>query len=102
MNKSDLIAIVASKSKLAHSRADRAVSAVFEAISQALSRGDRVELRGFCVWKAKFHRAKDGRNPKTGEPISVPARWHPSFRAGKDLSERIIRARQNAADEATE
>jgi nucleoid DNA-binding protein len=99
MNKSDLIVIVAERLDLPNSGAYRAVDAVFNAISQALVRGERVELRGFGVWKAKRHRARDGRNPRTGEPILVPERRLPFFTAGKDLSERIMRAWQLTQNE---
>jgi integration host factor subunit beta len=102
MNKSDLIAIVAEKTKTPQSRAYRAVDEVFKAMSQALVNGERIELRGFGSWKTKHHRARDGRNPKTGEPISVPERRQPFFSAGKDLSERIMRAWRRAQDEGAE
>jgi nucleoid DNA-binding protein len=89
MNKSDLIEIVAERLELPNSSAYRAVDAVFDAIGQALFRGERVELRGFGVWKAKLHRARDGRNPRTGEPISLPERWLPFFTAGKEIADRL-------------
>jgi integration host factor subunit beta len=100
VNKSDLTAIVAEKASVPHRRADRTVSAVFDAITQALASGERVELRGFGVWKAKRYRARDGRNPRTGKAISVPEKRLPFFTAGKDLSERIMRAWQRAQNEA--
>jgi integration host factor subunit beta len=101
MNKSDLIAILSDKRGIPHRRASCVVDAVFDAISQALVRGERVELRGFGVWKAKRHRARDGRNPRTGEPILVPERRLPFFSAGKDVSELIMRAWQRHQDGAS-
>jgi len=98
MNRSDLVAIVAEKTSISHRRADRVVDAVFIAISQALVLGERVELRGFGVWKAKHYRARNGRNPRTGEPISVSEKRLPLFKAGKDLSERLMRAFQRVQD----
>jgi len=94
MNKSDLVAAVSEQMNVPHRRADRAVNEVFRAISRALVRGERIELRGFGAWWAKHYRARNGRNPKTGEPISVPEKRLPLFRAGKNLSERITRAFQ--------
>ena len=102
MNKSGLIAIVAEKTKVPQSDAYRAVDAVFDAISQALVRGERIELRGFGSWKTKRYRPRDGRNPKTGEPISVPEKRLPFFSAGKDISERIMMAWRRAQDETAD
>lgn len=102
MNKSDLVATVAEKTQTRQSRAYRAVDEVFKAIGQALVRGERIEIRGFGVWTARRHRAKDGRNPKTGEPIAVPERRLPFFSAGKDISERIMRDWRRAQDEAAQ
>jgi len=65
------------------------VTAVFEEIAAALSRGDRVELRGFGAFTVKSREPRIGRNPRTGEPVSVGARRHPFFKAGKELRERI-------------
>jgi integration host factor subunit beta len=92
MNKSDLIEIVAQRLDLPNSGAYRAVDAVFDAITQALVRGERVEIRGVGSWMARQYRAKDARNPRTGEHIRVPSKRSPYFKAGKDLSERIMNA----------
>lgn len=92
MKKSDLHAMVAAKFDIPTSTAALAVDCLFEAMTEALARGDRIEIRGFGSWIAKQYGAKTGRNPKTGQSISVPAKRLPYFKAGKDLAERIMNA----------
>ncbi|WP_426751954.1 integration host factor subunit beta [Myxococcus sp. Y35] len=65
------------------------VHAVFEEMSRALVAGKRIELRGFGVFSVRTRRARTGRNPKTGERVSVPTRRMLSFSAGKELRERL-------------
>jgi integration host factor subunit beta len=62
---------------------------VFEEITQALARGDRVELRGFGAFSVKHRDARMGRNPRTGEQVPVPAKSVPFFKSGKELRERM-------------
>ena len=76
-----------------------AVDCLFDAMTEALARGDRVELRGFGSWIAKPYGAKIGRNPKTGQSISVPAKRLPYFKAGKDLANRLINAGQREQEQ---
>jgi len=68
---------------------EQAVDVIFEEISAALERGDRVELRGFGAFSVRARDARKGRNPRTGEPVSVPAKKVPFFKAGKELRMRI-------------
>ena len=90
MTKSELIArIVKAVPFLLHADAERAVNAVFEEISEALANGDRVELRGFGTFTTTKRKARIGRNPRTGEAVSVDAKHHPHFKTGKDLRLRI-------------
>ena len=68
---------------------ERIVSAVFDEITDALARGDRVELRGFGAFSVKHRDARTGRNPRTGESVEVPAKRAPFFKTGKDLRDRM-------------
>ena len=68
---------------------ERIVSTVFEEITEALARGDRVELRGFGAFSVKIRDARIGRNPRTGEAVEVPEKTVPFFKAGKELRERM-------------
>ncbi len=68
---------------------ERIVETVFGSISEALVRGDRVELRGFGAFSLKYRNARTGRNPRTGESVAVAAKRLPFFKAGKALRERV-------------
>ncbi len=68
---------------------ERIVSAVFDEITEALARGDRVELRGFGAFSVKQRDARTGRNPRTGESVEVPEKRVPFFKTGKDLRDRM-------------
>jgi integration host factor subunit beta len=68
---------------------ERIVSTLFEEITAALARGDRVELRGFGAFSVKQRDARMGRNPRTGEAVPVPEKAVPFFKAGKELRERM-------------
>ena len=90
MNKSDLILkILESDSNLFKKDASKIVNVFFDTISEAISRGDRVELRGFGVFDVKVREARIARNPKNGEAVAVPAKKVPFFRMGKDMKDRI-------------
>mgnify|MGYP006386311859 CR=1 FL=1 len=65
------------------------VSLILEAIAEALARGDRVEIRGFGSFALNYRSPRNGRNPKTGEQVQVPAKNVPHFKAGKELRERV-------------
>jgi len=90
VTKSDLIEAVAARAPSVSKR-DIAVivDTVFDSMTGALSTRDRIEIRGFGSFVAKQRRARNGRNPRTGEKVAVPEKWVPSFTAGKDLRERI-------------
>lgn len=90
MTRSELIRRIAERNpELAYSDAVKLVFTFFEEISDALSRGDRVELRGFGAFWTKTRQARIGRNPATGEPVEVEAKRLPAFKAGKRLRERL-------------
>lgn len=65
------------------------VNSIFDAIRDALAAGEKVELRGFGSFKVRERRSRDGRNPKTGEPVHVPPKTVPYFKPGKDLREQV-------------
>lgn len=89
MNKNDLIAKVAELSDLPKADATKAVDSVFEAITDALKEGDEVRLVGFGTFAVTRREATEGRNPRTGEPIPIPASNQPKFRAGKGLKDAV-------------
>ncbi len=89
MNKNDLITTVASSTGLTKADATRAIDSVFESISGSLKKGEEVRLVGFGTFAITHRRATEGRNPRTGEKIQIPAAKLPKFRAGKNLKEAV-------------
>lgn len=89
MNKQDLIASVAESSGLPRSDAGRAVEAVFETISATLKKGQEVRLVGFGTFSLSRRKASTGRNPRTGEPMTIKASTQPKFKAGKILKDSV-------------
>lgn len=89
MNKTELIAEVAKKSALSKKDAEKAVGATIEAITEALAAGDKIQLVGFGSFETKAREARMGRNPKTKEPIQIPASTVPVFKAGKALKDEV-------------
>ncbi len=85
MNKQDLVAKVAQKADLSKSKAAEAVDAIIDTIKGSLKKGDAVRLVGFGTFKVARRSATTGRNPRTGEPIKIPASKQPKFKAGKEL-----------------
>ena len=92
MTKSELISRLAAENPLLYHRdVEKIVSTVFEEISSALAKGERVELRGFGAFSVKERKARMGRNPRTGEPVEVTEKFIPYFKTGKQLRERLNR-----------
>ncbi len=90
MTKSELVQRLAERNPHLFQRdVQRIVSKIFDEISAALARGDRVELRGFGVFSVKGREARTGRNPRTGESVDVAEKFVPLFKAGKELRERL-------------
>ncbi|SDH27808.1 HU family DNA-binding protein [Roseospirillum parvum] len=89
MNKNDLVAAVADSSDLSKADATKAVDAVFEAITDALKSGDEVRLVGFGTFSVSTRAASEGRNPRTGDKIQIPASKQPKFKAGKVLKDAV-------------
>lgn len=90
MTKSDLIARLAERfPQLVAKDADFAVKMILDAMSEALVKGDRIEIRGFGSFSLNYRPPRVGRNPKSGDKVSVPEKWVPHFKAGKELRERV-------------
>ena len=92
MTRSDLVELLAEHfGQLTHRDADAAVKTLLDAMSDALVRGHRIEIRGFGSFSINRRPPRMGRNPKTGLPVPVPAKYVPHFKAGKELRERVDR-----------
>jgi len=90
MTKSDLIKQLAdSNPHLTQRDIEKIVSTVFDEVTEALARGDRVELRGFGAFSVREREARTGRNPRTGAEVKVPDKVVPYFKTGKELRERL-------------
>jgi DNA-binding protein HU-beta len=89
MNKTDLISVVAEKTDFSKKDSEKAVSAVFDAIEEALANNDKVALVGFGTFEVKNRAERTGRNPQTKEAIVIPASKVPSFKAGKALKDSV-------------
>ena len=89
MNKQELISTVADTSGLTKGDASRAVEAVFDAISASLKKGDEVRIVGFGTFAISRRKASTGRNPRTGEPMTIKASSQPKFKAGKGLKDSV-------------
>lgn len=89
MNKSELIEAVAKSADLSKADAGRAVDAFVDATTKALKKGDQVSLVGFGTFSVRERAAREGRNPRTGETIHIPASKSPAFKAGKALKDAV-------------
>ena len=89
MNKTELISEVAQKTNMTKKDADKIVNAFFTSIETALKAGDKVQLIGFGTFEVRERQARKGRNPQTGQEISIPATKVPAFKAGKALKDAV-------------
>ena len=90
MTKSELIARLAERNpRLVARDADEAVNTMLDAMTEALSTGQRIEIRGFGSFALNYRPPRVGRNPKSGDRVQVPAKHVPHFKAGKELRERV-------------
>ncbi len=89
MNKNDLVAAVSDDTGLSKADSAKAVDSVFDAITGALQGGDDVRLVGFGTFSVATRAASQGRNPRTGDPIKIPASKQPKFKAGKGLKDAV-------------
>jgi len=93
MTKADLIAAVAEKLKFPWGRAELVVDHIFEAMIEALKRGEGIEIRGFGSFTIREYEAYEGRNPRTGETVHVKPKRLAFFKVGKELRERVNNGR---------
>lgn len=89
MTKAELVESVAEKIDLPKKDTEVIVNTVFQSIAEALGKGDKVELRGFGSFRLRDRNAREGRNPKTGEIVTIPAKRIPFFKPGKELREMV-------------
>ena len=89
MTKAELVEDVARAAELTKKDAERLVEIVFESIIDTLNQGEKIELRGFGSFRVRERGARRGRNPKTGDPVDIPAKRVPYFKPGKELKELI-------------
>ncbi len=89
MTKAELINAVAEKSELTKKDAEKALNAVVDSITEALTSGDRVQIVGFGTFEVRERSAKEAINPRTKEKIQVPAKKAPAFKAGKALKDAV-------------
>jgi integration host factor subunit beta len=92
MTKAELVEEVAKVSDLTKKHSETIVNTVFQSIVDALHKDEKIELRGFGSFRIRQRRSRQGRNPKTGEKVHVPAKKIPYFKPGKELKELINRA----------
>ncbi|MBR8827682.1 MAG: HU family DNA-binding protein [Gomphosphaeria aponina SAG 52.96 = DSM 107014] len=89
MNKGELVDKVADKANVTKKQADAVITATIETIMEAVSEDDKVTLVGFGSFESRERKAREGRNPKTGEKMDIPATKVPAFSAGKLFKERV-------------
>jgi nucleoid DNA-binding protein len=89
VNKTDLVSAVAKNAQISKDAAAQAVDATFDSIASALRSGDTVRVVGFGNFQVAQRKASTGRNPRTGEPIHIPASRVPRFKAGKALKDAV-------------
>ena len=91
MNKTELIAAAAEKAGVSKKEAEAVVTAAFDAIAASLKEGEKVQLVGFGGFETKHREAHMGRNPRTKEPVEIPATTVPVFKAGKALKDKVAK-----------
>jgi DNA-binding protein HU-beta len=89
MNKAQIVSKIADEAKISKAAAEKAIATLTKAITQALRKGDSVTLVGFGTFSVTHRKAREGRNPQTGQKIRIPARKIPRFRPGKALKDAV-------------
>jgi len=89
MNKLELISALKTEADITKSEAAAIVQVFFDSMADALARGERVEIRGLCSFFIKNYKSYTGRNPKTGEQVTIQPKKLPFFKSGKELKERV-------------
>jgi len=90
MNKSELVELLAEQKDISNKRAEEVVNLIFSSMTEALAEGDRIEIRGLGSFVIKEYESYTGRNPKTGQAITVKPKKLPFFKVGKELKERVL------------
>ena len=96
MTKSELIDAVAARGELTKARAELVVNCVFDTMIEAMRKGEGIEIRGFGSLTVRPYKPYEGRNPRTGQPVEVPAKRLPFFKVGKELRELVNSSRHLA------
>lgn len=91
MNKTELIAAVAEKSGLSKKDADNAVNSMLDVVVETLAQGDKVQIVGFGTFEVRSRSERQGRDPRTNNPITIPASKSPAFKAGKAFKDAVDR-----------
>ena len=89
MNKLELISALKAEANISKSEAATVVQLFFDSMSDAMAKGERVEIRGLCSFFVKDYKSYTGRNPKTGQKVTISPKKLPFFKAGKELKERV-------------
>ncbi|MEJ2039246.1 MAG: integration host factor subunit beta [Desulfosarcinaceae bacterium] len=89
MNKLELISALKNDAGISKSEAAQVVQILFDTMAEAMSKGERVEIRGLCSFYVKEYKSYVGRNPKTGEKVAIGPKRLPFFKSGKELKERV-------------
>jgi integration host factor beta subunit len=89
MKKSDLVDLVAQRQNLPRPQVEATIDSFLDAVAEGLSRGERIDFRGFGAFTVRDTAARSGRNPRTGETIQIAARRTPTFKVGKELRDRV-------------
>jgi DNA-binding protein HU-beta len=97
MNKEELIKQISQKAKVSQKEAGECLNATIEAIGAALAKGDKITLVGFGTFQVRQRAAREGRNPRTGAVLKIPAKKSPVWTAGKTLKERVEGKKAKAA-----
>jgi integration host factor subunit beta len=93
MTKSELIEAISERTKLPKGKAELIVNCIFDAMVEALKKGEGIEIRGFGSFTVREYKSYEGRNPRTGKPVHVQPKRLPFFKVGKELRERVNEAR---------
>lgn len=96
LTKSELIELISNKVKLPKGKAEQLVNVIFDAMVDALQRGEGIEIRGFGSFTVREYKQYEGRNPRTGAPVHVAPKRLPFFKVGKELRERVNESRPGA------
>ena len=89
MNKLELISALKNEAEISKTEAAKVVQIFFDSMADAMAQGKRVEIRGLCSFNVKEYKSYTGRNPKTGEKVSIKPKKLPFFKSGKELKERV-------------